>query len=90
MIGIPSEKEFKELVSKNCTSLKSIPVTCADITNKHTSFGLDLSWVRGGTVIQTLARVETEETYEPRYFYGVHKFVTLTEDVILVNGVPFL
>ena len=37
-----------------------------------------------------LARVETEETYVPRYFYGVHKSVNLTADVMFVNGVPFL
>ena len=36
------------------------------------------------------ARVETEETYVPRYFYGVRKFVTLTADVMFVNGIPFL
>ena len=31
-----------------------------------------------------------EETSIPRYFYGLHKFVTLTADVMFVNGIPFL
>ena len=39
---------------------------------------------------QNPARVETEETYVPRYFYGLHKFVTMTADVIFVNKVHFL
>ena len=39
---------------------------------------------------QKPARVETEETYVPRYFYGLHKFVTMTADVMFVNEVPFL
>ena len=26
----------------------------------------------------------------PRYFYQLHNFVTLTSDVIFVNGLPFL
>ena len=46
--------------------------------------------MRGKTVRQKPDRVETEETPIPRYFYGLHKFVTLTADVMFVNGVPFL
>ena len=34
-------------------------------------------------------RVETEETYVPQYFYGVQKFITLTTDVMFLNGFPF-
>ena len=48
MIANPSEKDFKDLVSKNDTPLKSIPVNCADITNAHIIFGNILSGVRGG------------------------------------------
>ena len=39
---------------------------------------------------QNPERVGTEETHVPRYFYGVNKFVTLTVDVMFVNGLPFL
>ena len=39
---------------------------------------------------QNPARVETEETYVSRYFYGVQKLVTLTADAMVVNRVPFL
>ena len=90
MIGSPSEKYFKELVSENYNALKSIPLTCTDIDNAHTIFGPGLSGVWGETVRQKPTRVETEETYVPRYFCGVHRFVTLTAGVIFVNGVPFL
>ena len=46
--------------------------------------------MRVKTVRKNPERVETEETYVPRYFYGVHKFVTFTADVMFVNGVPFI
>ena len=78
MVGSPSERHFAELVSENCT----------DLTNAHAIFGPDLSGVWGKTVRQKADRVETEETTIPRYFYGLHKFVTLTTDVMFVNGVP--
>ena len=35
-------------------------------------------------------RVETVKAMVPRYFYEVHRLVTLTADVMFVNGVPFL
>ena len=41
-------------------------------------------------MIQKPVRVETEDTYVPRYFYGMHKFITLTADVMFVNRVPLL
>ena len=46
--------------------------------------------MRGKTVRQNPAKLETDETYVPRYFYGLHKFVTLTAGVIILNGVTFL
>ena len=52
MIGSPSEKYFKELVSENFTALNSIPVTCTDITNTHTIFVPNLSGVRLGIYAQ--------------------------------------
>ena len=68
---------------------KTIPVTCSDLTNARAIFGPDLSGVRGKTVRQKPDRVETEETSIPRYFYVLHKFVTLTADVCLSTGYLF-
>ena len=65
MVGSPSERYFTELVSKKCTALKSIPMTCSDLTNARTNFGPDFSGVRGKTVRQKPDRVETEETPIP-------------------------
>ena len=59
MIGSPYEIYFKELVRENCTVLRFISVTCTDITNTNTIFGLDLSGMRGETVRHIPARVET-------------------------------
>jgi len=46
IVGSPSNLQFAELVSKNCTALKTVPVTCSDLTNARTIFGLGLSVVR--------------------------------------------
>ena len=62
------EKDFRDLVRKNCTVLKSIPVNCTDITNEKYIFDPDLSGVQEKNVRQKPVRVETEETYVPQYF----------------------
>ena len=38
MVGSPSERHFAELVSKKCNALKTIPVTCSDLTNARAIF----------------------------------------------------
>jgi len=50
MVGNTSERHFAELVSKNCNALKTIPVTCSDLTKAQTILCPDLSGVRGKTV----------------------------------------
>jgi len=90
MVGSPSEHYVAELVSENCNALKTIPVTCFDLTNSRTIFNPDLSVVRGKTVRQKPDKVEREATaVPPQYFYDLHKFVTLMANVMFVNGVPF-
>ena len=90
IVGSLSRRQFTELVSESFTALKTISVTCSNLTNPQTVCGPKLSGVCGKTRREKPARLETEEIYIPRYFYGSHKFVTLTADVMFVNSVPFL
>ena len=87
-VGYPADAKFANLVSSN--SLKHSPVTASDAANAHTMFGPNLEGLRGKTVRQRPRRVETGYLRIPRDFYELHKFVTLTADVMFVNGIPFL
>ena len=55
MLGNPSEKDFKGMVS--CNLITNHPVTTHDISNTRTMFGPDLARIRGKAVQQTLAPV---------------------------------
>ena len=46
--------------------------------------------MRGKTVRQRPERVVPEYLEIPRDYYRLHRFVTLTADVMFVNGLPFL
>ena len=84
MIATPSEKRFKEMISNR--ELANCPVTVQDITNAHAIFGPDLPGVRGKTVRRKPSRVEPQYVAIPDDFHKLHRFVTLTADVMFVNG----
>ena len=88
MIATPSEKRFKEMVSNR--ELANCHVTVQDITNAHAIFGPDLPGVRGKTVRRKPSRVEPQYVAIPDDFHKLHRFVTLTADVMFVNGAAFL
>ena len=52
MIGNPSEKDFKGMVSGNM--IRNCPVTTTDINNARAIFGPDLASIRGKTVRRNL------------------------------------
>ena len=88
MVAVPTEAEFKKMVSSK--SLSDCPVTVDDVANARAIFGPDRAGLRGKTVRQKPDRVEPEYTRIPRDFYELQKFVKLTADVMIVNGLPFL
>ena len=54
-------------------------------------FITDISGMRGKTTIYKPSRVDKEEYVNiPEYFYKFHKFMSLTDDVIFVNGKSFM
>ena len=88
MVAHPPDEKFKQMVSHE--NLRNCDVKVKDITNAHAIFGANRSRLKGGTVRQRPDRVDPEYTQIPRDFYELHHFVTLTADVMFVNGLPFL
>jgi hypothetical protein len=64
MIGSPSEKDYKGMVSSNI--IKNCPITVSKVTNVRNIFEPDLASVQGKTVQQTPAPVVAEYVAVPR------------------------
>ena len=83
----PTDETFKQMVSGE--SLDNCPVVASDVTNARTIFGPNRAGLRGKTVRQRPERVIPEYLGIPKDFYQLHNFVTLTADVMFVNGIAF-
>lgn len=88
MLGSPAKGDFEAMVRGKL--IDDCPVDVSDLQNAHTIFGPDLAGLRGRTVRRRPERVTTNIVSIPRDFVLLHKFVTLTADIMFVNGVPFL
>ena len=84
----PTDEKFKLLVSSK--SLDDCSVFFSDVTNVRTLFGTNRPGLRRMTVQQRPERVIPEYLDIPQNFYQLHHFVTLTADVVFVNGLLFL
>ena len=83
----PTDESFKLLVRGK--TLDNCSIVASDVTNACSMFGPNRPGLRGKTVRQRPERVETEYLGIPRDFYRLHHFVTLTADVMFVNGLAF-
>ena len=88
MMGNPSEKDYKTMVSNNL--IPECPVTTSDITNARAIFGPDIPSVRGKTVRTSPATVVGEYVAVPRNLIDANKALTLAADVFFVDRTPFL
>jgi hypothetical protein len=88
MMGNPSEKDYKGVVSNHLIS--NFPVTHTNITNTRAIFGPDLLSVQGKTVRWTPAPVVTDYVEVPRSLVELNKTVMLAADVFFVDGTAFL
>ena len=88
MIGNPSEKDLKGMVSGNM--IKNCPVTTTDITNALAIFGPDLASIQGKTVRHTPPPVVADYVAVPCALVEQNKVVTLAADVFFVDGTAFL
>ena len=88
MMGNPSEKDYKTMVSNNL--IPECPITSTDITNARAIFGPDLPSVRGKTVRMTPAPGVADYVAVPQSLVDANKAVTLAADVFFVDGIAFL
>ena len=86
--GHPSDTDLKNMVRDKL--LANCPVKLEHITNANNLFVLNVAVLRVKSMRTNPTQVEIEYIPIPRYFYILHKFVTLTSDVMFVNGLPFL
>jgi hypothetical protein len=88
MLGHPTDRDFLGMVRSNM--IDNCPVTESAVVNANRIFGPDLAGVRGRTVRRPPESVTTNHVQIPRVILERHQVVTLTVDVMFVNGVPFL
>ena len=89
MMGNPSEKDYKGVVSNHLIS--NCPITVNDIDNSRAIHGPALASVRGKTVRRTpAAPVVTDYEVVPHSLIEQHKMITLAADVFFVDGTAFL
>jgi hypothetical protein len=88
MVGYPSEKDFKHMVSSNM--IHNCPVTPKDIIAANNIFGPNVASMKGKTVRTTQDPVLTEYVDIPKDTVALNKEVTLTADVMFVDGLGFL
>ena len=82
MMGNPSEKDYKTMVSNNL--IPECPITPSDISNARAIFGPDLPSVRGKTVQKRPAQVVGDYVAVPRSLVDANKALTLAADVFLL------
>ena len=84
MLTYPTDEKLMEMVSES--GFKNCDTTASDVKVSKAVFGPNRAAMRGKTVRQKPKRVNAEYVTIPRDFYELHKFVTLTADVMFVNG----
>ena len=88
MMGNPSEKDYKGMVSNNL--IPNCPIISKDVSNARTIFGPDLASIQGKTVRQAPGPVVTDYMTVPRTLIQANKVRTLVADVFFVDGTAFL
>jgi len=88
MMGNPSEKDYKGMVSNNL--IANCPITSKDLSNTRTIFRPDLASIRGKTVQRAPEPVVTDYVAVPRTLIEASKVITLAVDAFFVDGTAFL
>jgi hypothetical protein len=88
MLGHPSKKDFKGMVSSNIIS--NCPIMGSNMNNAQKIFGPDLAIVCGKTVHQTPAPVVGDYVAIPHKLVEANAAVTLAANVFFVDRTVFL
>ena len=86
-IGRPSVKDYIRYVDSNM--IPNCPITSQDIRNAETIWGPDLGCLKGKTVWRQPKPVQAQSHTIPASVMQQYKNVTLSADVMKVNGIPF-
>eukprot|EP00804_Cyclotella_cryptica_P027563 CCRYP_007501-RA/>CCRYP_007501-RA protein AED:0.35 eAED:-0.96 QI:0/-1/0/1/-1/1/1/0/333 len=87
-IGRPATRDFISYVENNL--IPNCPITSQDIRNAEFIWGPDLESLKGKTVHSMPEAVRTRSHPIPLQVMTQYKNVTLSADVMKVNGIPFL
>jgi hypothetical protein len=88
LIGYPSPRDFKNMVSSNM--IKNCPINPSDVTNAKKIFGPDLATLKGKTVLQTPPLVMMDYVQIPQEIVSLNRNVNLMINIMFVNGLPFM
>ena len=86
-VAHPTYEKFKQMVSRK--SLDNCSIFANDVTNARAIFVPNRPGLRVKTFRKRPERVVPEYLEIQKDFYWLHHFVTLTADVMFVNGIPF-
>jgi hypothetical protein len=86
-IGRPSVKDFIRFVRDNL--LPNCPITVQDIRNAEMIWGPDLGSLKGKTVRRKSPVVQVQSSIIPLGIMQKYRDVTLSIDVMKVNGIHF-
>jgi hypothetical protein len=89
MMAHPTDERLKHVVS-NTNVVPNCTFNATDLTNAHAIYGPDRGGLRGKTVRKRPEPVRPEFITIPQDLYEKVVNVTLTADVMFVNGLPFL
>jgi hypothetical protein len=88
MIGNPSKKDYKGMVSGNL--ITNCPITTSNISNTRVMLGPDLGSIKGKTVRRTPAPMVADYVAVPCSLVETNKVITMAADVFFVDSTAFL
>jgi hypothetical protein len=88
MVGYPSEKDFKNMMSSNI--IRNSPVTPGDISAANKIFCPNVASLKGKTVRVTQEPVLTAYVEIPNNSVDLNTEVAITADVMFVDGLRFM
>jgi hypothetical protein len=87
MVGYPSNKDFNNMVRSNM--IKNCPVTSKSASAANEIYGPNIASMKGITTMRQPEPVVADYVEIPKAILDLNRDVTLTADVMFVDGIPF-
>jgi hypothetical protein len=88
MVGYPSKRDFRNMVSSNM--ITNCPVTPTDINAANNIFGPNVASLKVKTVRVTQEPVLMEYVKVPQEIVDLNKEITITADVMFIDGLGLM